>query len=47
MLVTAGEHYGAVVNLHFDYLADLDELQARGFNHRRLFSRNVSRNPGG
>jgi len=37
-LITSGEHYGAVLNLDFDYLRYLNELQARGFNLTRAFS---------
>jgi hypothetical protein len=37
-LITSGEHYGAVLNLDFDDIPYLDELQARGFNLTRLFS---------
>jgi hypothetical protein len=36
--VTSGEHYGAVLNLDFDYEVYLRELQARGLNHTRIFS---------
>ncbi|MFP4055487.1 MAG: hypothetical protein ACLF0G_01315 [Candidatus Brocadiia bacterium] len=38
VLVTSGEHYGAVLNLDFDYLPYLDELQAHGLNLTRTFS---------
>ncbi len=38
VLVTSGEHYGAVLNLDFDYKPYLDELQRRGFNLTRTFS---------
>ncbi len=38
VIVGSGEHYGAVLNLDFDYIAYLDELQANGLNHTRLFS---------
>jgi hypothetical protein len=38
VLITAGEHYGALLNLDFDYVTYLNELQARGFNLTRLFS---------
>lgn len=37
ILLTAGEHYGAVVNLDFDYVSYLDELCRMGFNLTRLF----------
>jgi hypothetical protein len=38
ILVTSGEHYGAVLNLDFDYVRYLDELQRHGLNHTRTFS---------
>jgi len=38
ILITSGEHYGAVLNLDFDYIPYLDELRARGFNLTRTFS---------
>ena len=38
VLVTSGEHYGAVLNLDFDYVRYLDELQKHGLNHTRTFS---------
>jgi hypothetical protein len=38
VLLTSGEHYGAVLNRDFDYLPYLDELRARGFNLTRTFS---------
>jgi len=38
VLLTSGEHYGAVLNLDFDFLPYLDELHARGFNLTRTFS---------
>src|SRR5918994_736136 len=38
VLITSGEHYGAVVNPDFDYIPYLDELARHGFNHTRLFS---------
>ena len=38
LLVTSGEHYGAVMNAPFDYVAYLDELQSVGLNLTRLFS---------
>ena len=37
-LITSGEHYGAVLNLDFDYFRYLNELQARGFNLTRVSS---------
>ncbi|MEK7399046.1 MAG: hypothetical protein AAB116_19085 [Candidatus Poribacteria bacterium] len=38
LLITSGEHYGAVMNLDFDYVKYLDELQACGLNLTRMFS---------
>ncbi len=38
VLITSGEHYGAVLNLDFDYVAYLDELESQGMNHTRTFS---------
>ena len=38
VLITSGEHYGAVLNGDFDFRPYLDELQARGFNLTRTFS---------
>lgn len=38
ILITSGEHYGAVLNLDFDYIPYLDELQAKGLNHTRTFA---------
>ncbi len=38
VLITSGEHYGAVLNLDFDYRAYLDELRNNGLNLTRTFS---------
>jgi hypothetical protein len=38
VLITSGEHYGAVLNSDFDFIPYLDELQARGFNLTRTFT---------
>jgi hypothetical protein len=38
VLITATEHYGAVLNLDFDFIPYLEELKARGFNLTRIFS---------
>jgi hypothetical protein len=38
ILVTSGEHYGAVLNAEFDYDRYLKELSANGFNLTRTFS---------
>jgi hypothetical protein len=37
-IITSGEHYGAVLNLDFDYVKYLDELAARKLNNTRIFS---------
>jgi hypothetical protein len=46
VLVTSGEHYGAVLNREFDYIAYLDELQNRGFNLTRTFCGTYREVPG-
>jgi hypothetical protein len=38
VLLTSGEHYGAVLNRDFDYVRYLDTLQKAGFNLTRTFS---------
>jgi hypothetical protein len=38
LLVGSGEHYGAVINLDFDYLRYLDTVRREGQNLVRLFS---------
>jgi hypothetical protein len=38
VLITSGEHYGAVLNLAFDYITYLDVLKEHGFNQTRAFS---------
>ena len=38
ILITSGEHYGAVMNLDFDYRKYLDTLSADGLNYTRVFS---------
>jgi len=38
ILITSGEHYGAVMNLDFDYRRYLDTLSAGGMNYTRVFS---------
>jgi hypothetical protein len=37
VLVTSGEHYGAVLNLDFDYAKYLETLAADGLNHTRTW----------
>jgi len=38
VIVTSGEHYGAVLNLDFDYVKYLDELAAHGLNNTRTWA---------
>jgi hypothetical protein len=38
VLISSGEHYGAVLNLDFDYVPYLNELRSKGLNHTRTFS---------
>jgi hypothetical protein len=46
VLITSGEHYGAVLNPNFDYVRYLDELKANGFNQTRTFSGVYVEHPG-
>ena len=46
VLVTSGEHYGAVLNLDFDSRPYLDELKRCGFNLTRTFSGTYREVPG-
>src|SRR5881296_1325648 len=38
VLITSGEHYGAVLNLDFDYVTYLDTLKKDGLNLTRTFT---------
>ena len=38
ILITSGEHYGALLNLDFDFLPYFDALQVDRLNHTRVFS---------
>jgi hypothetical protein len=38
ILITSAEHYGAVLNLDFNYKPYLEELAAHGFNNTRTFT---------
>lgn len=38
VLITSGEHYGALINLDFDYIKYLDALHKKGMNNTRVFS---------
>ncbi len=46
LLITSGEHYGAVLNLDFDYVRYLDELKVRGLNHTRIWAGTYREIPG-
>jgi hypothetical protein len=46
VLITSGEHYGAVLNLDFDFRPYLDELKRCGFNLTRTFSGTYREVPG-
>lgn len=46
VLITSGEHYGAVLNLDFDYSPYLDELQSHGLNLTRTFTGAYCEPPG-
>jgi hypothetical protein len=46
LLVTSGEHYGAVLNLDFDHAPYLDELKRAGLNLTRTFSGTYREVPG-
>lgn len=37
LLITSAEHYGAVLNKAFDYVAYLDALRAAGLNYTRIY----------
>jgi hypothetical protein len=45
ILITSGEHYGAVLNLDFDYVRYFDELASHGLNHTRTFTGVYRENP--
>ena len=38
ILITSAEHYGAVLNLDFDYQLYLETLGEEGFNYTRIFT---------
>jgi hypothetical protein len=38
VLITSAEHYGAVLNLDFDYITYLNELKSKGLNLTRTFT---------
>src|SRR5262249_24553566 len=46
VLITSGQHYGAVLNRDFDYVKYLEELKSRGLNLTRTFSGTYREIPG-
>src|SRR6187399_3709660 len=46
ILITSGEHYGAVLNLDFDYATYLKTLRADGLNHTRIWAGTYREIPG-
>jgi len=46
ILITSGEHYGAVLNREFDYKKYCKKLQAHEFNLTRMFSGAYCEPPG-
>lgn len=46
ILITSGEHYGAVLNLDFDYSVYLKTLRADGLNHTRVWAGTYREIPG-
>ncbi|MCY7351064.1 MAG: hypothetical protein LH606_10405 [Cytophagaceae bacterium] len=46
VLITSAEHYGAVLNLDFDYKTYLDELADKGLNYTRIFTGAYTESPG-
>ncbi|HWR54293.1 MAG TPA: DUF6298 domain-containing protein [Bryobacteraceae bacterium] len=46
VLITSGEHYGAVLNLDFNYPRYLETLKKDGLNHTRTFVGNYREVPG-
>lgn len=38
VLITSGEHYGALLNLDFDYVKYFAELESKGLNNTRTFT---------
>ncbi|MFW5657289.1 MAG: cellulase family glycosylhydrolase [Bacteroidota bacterium] len=46
LLITSAEHYGAVINLDFDYITYLNTLQEEGMNYTRIFTGSYVEIPG-
>ena len=45
ILITSAEHYGALINLGFDYTKYLETLRAEGMNYTRIFMGAYVENP--
>jgi hypothetical protein len=46
LLITSAEHYGAVLNNDFDYVAYLNTMQSEGMNYTRIFTGSYVEIPG-
>jgi hypothetical protein len=46
VLISSGEHYGAVLNADFDFVRYLDELKSHGLNQTRTFAGPYREEPG-
>jgi hypothetical protein len=46
LLITSAEHYGAVLNKDFDYVAYLNTLKSEGMNYTRIFTGSYVEIPG-
>jgi len=46
VLIASGEHYGALINLDFDYHRYLDHLEKMKLNHTRVFMGSYIEHPG-
>lgn len=46
VLISSAEHYGAVINIEFDYVKYLNTLHAEGMNYTRVFSGAYVEKPG-
>src|SRR5258708_8987360 len=45
VLITSGEHYGAVMNTDFDYITYLNTLASKGLNLTRTFTASYPKLP--
>lgn len=46
VLITSASHYGAIINRHYDYIKEVDELAWHGLNLVRLFGGHYREIPG-